>query len=268
MTAADIRIRPLNSAADFAACVKLQESVWGAGDETIPPILLMVSQKIGAIAAGAFDAKGRMLGCMFGLTGLRHGRLAHWSHMLAVRPEARDRGIGRRLKRYQRARLLAMGVPTMYWTFDPLVARNAHLNLNLLGAMVEEYVPDMYGRGDQSPVDRGIGTDRFIVRWDLRRRMPRWGGQPTGIVNAPVVNAVLDRRGHPVPRTLPLARNPTVWVEIPSDIHALRDQDRAQARAWRATTRRAFLHYLKRGFRVRRFYLSARDGRRFYLLTH
>ena len=137
--ASGVRIRPLANREDYVACVELQELIWGAGEETIPPIMLQVSQKVGAIAAGAFDRQGRMLGCVFGLTGLRNGRVAHWSHLLAVRPEARDQGIGRRLKRYQRSRLLAKGVTTMYWTFDPLVARNAHLNLNRLGAVVVEY---------------------------------------------------------------------------------------------------------------------------------
>ncbi len=218
--------------------MKLQELVWGKGDETIPPIILMVSQKVGAVAAGAFDGKGRLLGCVYGLTGVRHGRPAHWSHMLAVRPEARDLGIGRRLKLYQRARVLTMGVRTMYWTFDPLVARNAHLNLNRLGATVEEYVVNMYGSGRNSRVDRSIGTDRFIVRWDL---------------NAP------RRR----PRSSAIAAR----IESPADIHRLRDRDPARARGWRRATRRAFLSYMEKGWRVAGFETSAADGRCYYLLA-
>ena len=42
-----------------------------------------------------------MLGFVFGMTGVQEGRLVHWSDLLAVRPEARDRGIGRRLKLFQ-----------------------------------------------------------------------------------------------------------------------------------------------------------------------
>lgn len=262
-----IRIRPLTSAADYAACVELQELVWGAGEETVPPILLQVSQQVGAIAAGAFDSRGRMLGCVFGLTGLRHGRLAHWSHLLAVRPEARDHGIGRRLKRWQRARLLAMGVPTMYWTFDPLVARNAHLNLNRLGVAVEEYLPDLYGPGDASPLDRGIGTDRLIVRWDLRRRPPTPLQVARRLARAPIVNTRDRPGGAPVPAEPPLPRSAAIRIEIPRDIHGLRDRDPRQARAWRATTRRAFLYYLKRGYRVRGLLRGSPSGRTFYLLV-
>lgn len=218
--------------------MKLQELVWGKGEETIPPIMLLVSQKVGAVAAGAFDRHGRLQGCVYGLTGLRHGRLAHWSHMLAVRPDAREHGIGRRLKLYQRARVLAMGVKTMYWTFDPLVARNAHFNLNGLGVTVEEYVVNLYGSGTHSPVDRSIGTDRFIVRWDLNAR---------------------NRR-----RRLPPA---AARVEIPPDIHRLRDGDPARAAGWRRATRRAFLSYLRKGWRVTGFEAAPAGGRCCYLLT-
>jgi predicted GNAT superfamily acetyltransferase len=200
--------------------------------------MLLVSQKVGAVAAGAFDRSGRLLGCVYGLTGIRHGRLAHWSHMLAVRPGVRDRGIGRRLKLFQRARVLALGVKRMYWTFDPLVARNAHLNLNRLGAVVEEYVVNMYGSGRNSPVDRAIGTDRFIVRWDL---------------------AAAPRR--------PRVRRAAARIEIPRDIHRLRDGDPALALSWRRNTRRAFLSSMRKGLRVRGFELDAADGRCYYLLA-
>lgn len=233
-----VRLRTLRTPRDFSACVKLQELVWGKGDETIPAIMLMVSQKVGAVAAGAFDEQGRLLGCVYGLTGIHRGRLAHWSHMLAVRPGLRDRGIGRRLKRFQRARVLAQGVKRMYWSFDPLVARNAHFNLNRLGAVVEEYVVDMYGPGSNSPLDRAIGTDRFIVRWDL---------------------AAPPRRTR--------ARRVAARVEIPPDIHRLRDRDPARALTWRRNTRRAFLSGLRKGLHIVGFEPGAADGGCHYLLT-
>src|SRR5690606_28979184 len=101
---------------------------------------------------------------VFGLTGLEHGRLVHWSHMLAVRPEWRDLGVGTRLKAYQREAVARLGVEVIYWSFDPLMARNAHLNLNRLGARVAEYVEDMYG-ATGSTLHAGLGTDRLVVVW-------------------------------------------------------------------------------------------------------
>ena len=230
----DLVLRPLASAEDYAACVELQEATWGRGfADRVPPSLLMITQKVGGIAAGAFEPDGTLAGFVLGFTGIRAGRPAHWSHMLAVREDRRDRGIGRWLKRYQRDQLLESGVDRMYWTFDPLVARNAQLNLNELGATIEEYVPDFYGPGEDSPVDRGIGTDRFVVRWDVGRETARDGRTET------------DGGGR-----ADVESGNVVHVEIPPDIHALKTAAPAEAAAWRNSTRAAFMHYLGRGYRV------------------
>src|SRR5690606_19540143 len=88
--AAAAELRPLRTHEDFAACVELQRLTWG-GDYTdiVPASLLKVVPKVGGVVAGAFGGDGRMLGFVFGMTGIRDGRIAHWSHMLAVRPESR-----------------------------------------------------------------------------------------------------------------------------------------------------------------------------------
>ncbi len=80
-----LTIRPLENERDFESCLALQRETWGEDcHELVPPTMLMVSQKVGGIAAGAFDQNGRLVGFVYGLTGLREGRPAHWSHMLAV----------------------------------------------------------------------------------------------------------------------------------------------------------------------------------------
>jgi predicted GNAT superfamily acetyltransferase len=234
-------LRPLESAADYAACVALQEATWGRGfADRVPPSLLMIAPKVGGIAAGAFEAAGALVGLVLGFTGLRHGEPAHWSHMLAVRADRRDQGIGRALKQFQRDRLLASGVRVMYWTFDPLVARNAHLNLTRLGVTVDEYVPDFYGPGEDSPLDRGIGTDRLVVRWNL----PGTGGD----------------EGQP--RSATAGKAVPVRVVVPDDIHRVKARSVRDALAWREKTRRAFLDLLGRGYRVVGFEraMSGRGG--------
>ncbi|MYI47178.1 MAG: GNAT family N-acetyltransferase, partial [Gemmatimonadetes bacterium] len=166
LTDARFTIRPVETRAEYESCVELQRETWGRSFSDVVPVSMMgIAVKMGGICLGAFDRSGELLGFVFGVTGPKDGETAHWSHMLAVRGEARNAGIGRQLKMAQRAALAEQGVETVYWTFDPLVARNAHFNLNRLGATIAEFVPDMYGASD-SDLHR-LGTDRFVARWSL-----------------------------------------------------------------------------------------------------
>ncbi|MFW5951578.1 MAG: GNAT family N-acetyltransferase, partial [Gemmatimonadota bacterium] len=135
-------IRPLETLEELDACVRLQETTWGPGfAERVPTSILKINQRVGGITVGAFDGR-ELVGFVFGLTGIENGQPVHWSDMLAVRADARGRGLGLRLKEWQRERCLELGVRRMYWSYEPLEARNAWINLARLGAVVREYVPD------------------------------------------------------------------------------------------------------------------------------
>ena len=256
--AANVELRPLTTTADFAAAVELQHATWGQSfAEAVPGSILKICQQVGGVAAGAFAPGGRLLGFVFGLTGVRGGRLAHWSHMLAVAPEARDLGLGYRLKLYQRDLLLPLGVESVLWTYDPLEARNAHLNLNRLGAEVLEYVEDMYAGEMDSELARGIGTDRFIVDWRIGGEQS--GDRPEGAAFAAAPLVGLDG-------VLPVEA-PRVRIEVPASIQDVKAERPDEAAAWRAVTRRAFEHYLGLGYRVAAFYRDRETGRCFYGLA-
>jgi len=257
-------IRPLASLEDYAACVSLQEETWGAGfSERVPTAILKVSQRIGGVTAGAFDEDGRMLGFVFGMTGVEGGQLVHWSDMLAVRPELHNHGLGRRLKEYQRDVLRQIGVRRIYWTFDPLVARNAHFNFNRLGVYAVEYVENMYGGNTASALHRGVGTDRFVVAWPIGENVPSHltGERTPGIAgDAPVLNTggELNLPGDATP----------VRIEVPCDIAAVQSRAVGDAAAWRSSTRQAFRAAEHAGYVVSGFYRDASAGRCFYLLMH
>jgi len=269
-----ILLRRLSSLDEYRECVNLQEETWGTGfAEHVPASILMVGQKIGGVTAGAFDQRGQMIGFVFGLTGVKEGRPVHWSDMLAVRKEVRGLGLGLSLKLYQRELLIPLGVEEIYWTYDPLVARNAHLNLNRLGAEVAQYVVDMYPDDSGSELHRGIGMDRLVVVWRITsERVKRiLAGTPdrlsAGALDAPVVNSKLGADGRSLPSEGELKGVPSVKVEIPSDIHAVRNESLDAARGWRASTRRAFQHYLKKGYAVKGFHREASSGRCFYIVV-
>ncbi len=237
-----IVIRRVETLDEYGECLAIQEEIWGDGfRELVPPTILLVSQKLSGVCAGAFAADGRMLGFVFGMTGLREGKLAHWSDMLAVRVEARGAHLGAHLKRHQRELVRAVGVDTMYWTFDPLVARNAHLNLNGLGASVVEYVPDMYGSRTGSPLHGSLPTDRFVMAWDLTRdgaSRPE-ASRPGVLVNPSRMHRAGADGGYP--------DAPVIRIAVPHDADAESSEGRA---TWRAVTRAAFTHYLTRGYEV------------------
>ena len=150
--------------------------------------------------------------------------------MLAVRPDARNKGLGRRLKDYQRELLRPLGVEMIYWTYDPLVARNAYLNFIRLGARLAEYVEDMYGDTD-SVLHGGIGTDRFVVAWDLTKESGANDGgriQPSsGAREAPIVNALAFGIARGAGPSAMLPDVDVVRIEIPPDLDSVIARDMA-----------------------------------------
>lgn len=257
-------IRPLRTHAELAACVELQRDTWGRDfTEVVPPVILKVSQRIGGVTAGAFDEAGRLLGFVFGLTGVEDGRVVHWSDMLAVRPELRNSGLGRALKAWQRDRVRALGGSVIYWTYDPLQAKNAHLNLMKFGVRVVEYVVDMYGDADGA-LFRGLGTDRFVVAWDVGDAAPP-PRRAAWSATAPLLNP--DAPAEPRDVTALLARRPAqVRVQVPLDIGAVQTRSLEEAAAWRASTRAAFVAALAEGYEVRGIHRRDADGRADYVL--
>jgi predicted GNAT superfamily acetyltransferase len=228
--------RDLTSYDDFLACMHLQEVTWGEGfDERVPTAILRIAASHGGVLMGAFPegqphVPAAMVAFVFGLTGLQDGTLVHWSDMLAVRAEYRHRGLGVRLKWAQRDRLLSLGVEQMQWSFDPLEAVNARLNLNTLGARGVRYIESMYG-DSTSVLHQGIGTDRLIVSWDLRASVePR----PAG------ARPVWD----------PASNAPVLRVPIPANLQALRALDPARALEWRLSSRALLAPHLEAGWQV------------------
>jgi chorismate synthase len=281
----DVDIRPLASHDERVACVELQRATWGADfTELVPPSLLYAVPKVGGVAAGAFDRGGALLGFVFGITGAERGRLVHWSDMVAVRADAQGRGIGRALKTYQRDTVARMGVAEIRWTYDPLVAKNAHLNFNHYGVRVLEYVQDVYGNDTRSVLHRGVGTDRFVVAWPVASGAGTGGAAPAAAPAArppgaapsgltpelrvvPVANAETGEGAALAPERFAPSPPPLLRIEIPRDIAAVQATSLEAAARWRESTRRAFLWALAHGYAVTGFRRDDPADRGYYLLT-
>lgn len=162
-----IEIRKMISIPDMEACVSLQQSVWQFADlDVIPRRMFVVAGAIGGQVFGAWDG-ARLVGYVVAVPGVRDGFSYLHSHMLAVLPEYRNRGIGKMLKIAQREDALARGINLIEWTFDPMETKNAYFNIERLGAVVRRYTPDFYGPST-SPLHGPLPTDRLHAEWWLK----------------------------------------------------------------------------------------------------
>ena len=220
-----IVVRKCNALEEFHACVKLQQEIWDEEDlEIEPSTMFVVASLTGGQVLGAFDGE-KLVGFTMAVVGVRRGAVYLHSHQTGVDAGYRDRGIGRRLKLFQREEALGRGIRLVEWTFDPLELKNAHFNLNRLGAICRRYIPDLYGV-TTSPLHRRIPTDRLIAEW--------WLDSPR------VIAAIQD--------LAPAATNAPATIELPTELEQRTEEDSARVRAVQARVREEFAKLFARGY--------------------
>ena len=275
-------IRPLHTIDEFRQVLALEKAIWGYedSDDAVGIPVFVITVKRGGILLGAFDGD-RMIGFVYSLAGLKHGAPTQWSHMLGVVAQYRATGIGRELKLEQRRIAVEMGLDLLEWTYDPLVAVNAHLNFNRLGVVVDDYVLNVYG-DSSSPLHKGTPTDRFIAQWWMRspqvvellgahavpsatphRRTP----EPMK-GDAPVVNTVADNGTWLACTGVDLTCvEAELAIAIPSGYNEMLEREPELGHDWRMASRQLFGRYLNGGYRVTGFAFGPgpREGR--YRLT-
>ena len=251
----DITIRLGGSRADLESTVLLQRAVWGLTDLEITSTL----QQIAILHAGgmlhmAETKAAEPVGFVLAFPGIRGGKPHLHSDMLAVRPDHQNRGLGTRMKWAQRQDALARGSDLITWTYDPLQARNAALNLGRLGASATEFLEDFYGVTSSS-LHHGMATDRLFVHWDLRApNVQELASQPEPpriepMPELPRVNDVKWQAGWPVSTEPELSlQDREVMLEIPPDWDTLCKAAPRVAEGWQAAVRKGLKHYLGRGY--------------------
>jgi predicted GNAT superfamily acetyltransferase len=237
------------------------DAVWHReGDAVAMEMLRALAHSGNCILAARSGTE--MVGATVSFRGIHEGRPTLHSHITGIVPGSQLRGVGLALKLRQRAWALANGIESVTWTFDPLVARNAHFNLTKLGAEAGEYLVDFYGtlHDDANGDD---ATDRLLAVWRLAS--PRVARALSGLTPAPPVEILL-REGAPVVLDIdaggrPLLAGLAAWAEtapeppgralarIPDDILAVRSRDRRQADQWRGALRDVMTTLLAQGLR-------------------
>ena len=169
MSAESIVIRKCHQLDELRTCVALQKEVWNFSDADLVPLrMFVVAEKVGGQVIAAF-AQNEIVGFALSVPGFRAGHSYLHSHMLAVRKQYQNAGLGRRLKLSQRDDALARGFELIEWTFDPLEIKNAYLNIAKLGAIARRYTMNQYGISS-SPLQGGLPTDRLVAEWWLKSK--------------------------------------------------------------------------------------------------
>jgi predicted GNAT superfamily acetyltransferase len=274
-------IRVLESPEDMTAVEALQRAVWpGSETDVVPAHMLITAVHNGGLLVGAF-ADDQLIGFVFGFPGIEFTpdgpRPKHCSHMMGILPNQRDSGIGFALKRAQWQMVRHQGLDHITWTYDPLLSRNAYLNIAKLGAVCNTYRRSEYG-DMRDGLNAGLPSDRFLVDWWINtrrvdRRLSKRARRPLKLDDfskaelQPLYSLQLraDQLPQPPEHFSPLNGNLTL-AEIPSNFSTLKAVDFSLARDWRFFSREVFETAFAEGYIVTDFIYD--QSRSFYVLAH
>jgi predicted GNAT superfamily acetyltransferase len=300
-------LRILDTPEEMKLVEDLQRQVWpGSETDVIPLHVLVTVAHNGGLVIGGFSgpagdpvgdasqAETGLIGFVYGFPGLYFtpdgARPKHCSHELGVHPGYRDQGLGFALKRAQWQMVRRQGLDLITWTYDPLLSRNAHLNISRLGAVCNTYLREVYGEM-RDEMNAGLPSDRFQVDWwvnsqrvdrrlSKRARPPldlanclaagAWIVNPTGITNGwPRPPAQLPSHMEVISEHKQEGESNLLLVEIPADFPGLKAADPGLALEWRMHTRILFESLFSQGYLVTDFvHLPASQPRSFYVLSH
>ena len=277
-------IRLLETIEEMSAVEALQREVWpGSETDVVPAHVLITAAHNGGVLLGAF-VDDELIGFVFGFPGIESTsdgpRPKHCSHILGVLPDHRDSGVGFALKRAQWQMVRHQGLDHVTWTYDPLLSRNAHLNIARLGAVCSTYRRSEYG-DMRDGLNAGLPSDRFQADWwvntkRVERRLSK-RARPTlrlshlvrvGVHSLYSLPSGPDDLPRP-PEHVPALEAQLIAAEIPSDFMGLKSADFALARDWRFFTREFFETAFAKGYLVTDFVFDQSEGtsRSFYVLT-
>lgn len=309
------RLQIVDQPDQMTAIEELQRIVWpGSETEIVPAHLLITVANNGGFVIGAFYLEvasissanlsagtnnrhippgSPLVGFVYGFPGLYQTpdgpRLKHTSHQMGVHPEHRSHGLGFALKRAQWQMVRHQGIDRITWTYDPLLSRNAYLNISKLGAVCNTYMRDVYGHL-RDGLNYGIATDRLKVDWwtNSQRVNQRLSKNARGKLDlahflsagAEIVNPTrIDQNGLPQTdfdeeenMTLGFIKQkdapPIILVEIPEDFLELKAKDIDLAIKWRMLLRSLLEFYFEQGYYITDFvHLSSKTARSFYTLS-
>lgn len=275
-------IKILETPEELASVEGLQRAVWpGSETDIVPSHVMITAVHNGGLTIGAFRGE-QLVGFVFGFPGIEFTpdgpRPKHCSHMMGIHPDHRNTGLGFALKRAQWQMVRHQGLDHITWTYDPLLSRNAYLNIAKLGAVCSLYRRSEYG-DMRDGLNAGLPSDRFQVDWwvntrRVERRLGKRPRRPLKLENfskaelQPLYSPGMSSPGGWLrpPEHFSALNGRLALAEIPSDFGALKEADFALARDWRFFSRELFETAFAQGYLVTDFVYD--QARSLYVLAH
>lgn len=265
-------IRQAATMEDFEACRSVASRIWGETSGCSAP-QMKVHGRYGGVVLLA-QARNEIIGFTLSFPARYRNQWVLWSHETGIVDEWVHGGIGVALKQKQRELARALGYEAIVWTFDPLISRNAHFNLNKLGATVVEHIPNCYGMMDDDPLNQGVESDRFVAYWKTGGSRERPASGFTGGGESAEQHRKQGKSSRAEPDRMPTGwvalacaedQTPTlagresefgadrIWTEIPGDFGLLKRRRPELGPLWVRTLRSVVFELEREGYRVQDF---------------
>jgi len=275
----EITLREIRTPAEMDEAVDLQKIYWGEDmGALVPAHMLLAIVNHGGHVPAAFDGD-RMVGLLIGFLGADRDAVTAdkllsrcmlvMSKRMVVLPEYRSYNIGTRLKLAQREFALTYQIPLVTWTFDPVLARNAYLNLHKLGAVGQKYAVSYFGSDSAYAM---LSDDRLVANWWVAHshavihaegRAPSLSQATLLTVQTLNETTLYDDLLRPGHTNTPVGE--PLLLEIPMDYPTLEKRDAGLARAWRDHLRECFTTAFEAGYLATDF---MREGdKTYYVFT-
>lgn len=252
-----MEIQKIENPDQIGDIIPVIESAWGMDSmDSLVKDVVSAMRYHGGLVLGAYEGN-EMIGMQYSFPGYKNGRVYLYSHMTGVKNDKKYSGIGFQLKTRQKEWAVNNGFELIAWTFDPLMSLNANFNIHKLGAISRTYLPDFYGRMDDS-LNNGLATDRFVAEWWIKR------DKTVNHRDLEFINEIENSNGIEKCGTVFDPKSDDIAFRVPRDFLKTKREDKEAAKDWRGKSRVTFAKLFSQGYVVMDF--NKENGNNFYIL--
>ena len=250
-----VTVKELTTIEQIEEARELEHEIWAVG--SIPIHQTIGTIRNGGIVLGAY-LNDELIGFNYSCPGFKEEKVYLYSHMLGVKRNYREQGVGELMKIFLKDIASERGFRNCRWTFDPLESRSGFLNFSKLRGYSDTYIPNCYGEMED-PFNRSLPTDRLYVEWQLvDNDYLRWDSKVEELIEEakPVVKWSLNTAGLPVLDEEKRFQgdealfNDAYTMPIPTNFQKIKVENPALAEEWRFKTRHILQSMFEQGYKI------------------